>query len=282
MIAPCASRKRSLTPLVFARQATFVAWLAVLGAVLAAPPAALHADEVELAAEEDEDNPFRPGLIARYTGADGASHVRLEASLSHVWLDRAPDRRVPPGPFSATFAGRLWTQSPGEYRLHVYAAGSVRLTLGEEVLLDAHLAEPGWLAAEPVELPFGFHPLTVEYRRADEPARIAMYWEGPLFGFEPVSERWLLHDREQTPAQAFERGEQLVRGLRCAACHSMPGEDCAARGRGARPPGRQPLARLARRTAGRRGSRQPVASHAPFCFRSPPGRGDRRRLAIRL
>ena len=61
--------------------------------------------------------------------------------------------------------------------------------------------EPGWLAAEPIELPFGFHPLEVEYRRTTESARIGLFWEGPQFGFEPVASRWLLHDREQKPCR---------------------------------------------------------------------------------
>jgi glucose/arabinose dehydrogenase/cbb3-type cytochrome oxidase cytochrome c subunit len=173
---------------------------------------------------DDEDNPYAAGLVATFAGVDGAKHIRLVDGLSHVWNDAPPDRRLAAGPFTATFSGRLWTQAPGIYRLHVYCAGGVRLTLNGKLLLDAHAAEPGWLAAEPIELPFGFHPLEVEYRRTIEPARIGLFWEGPQFGFEPVASRWLLHDREQSPAQDFERGEQLVRGLRCAGCHELPGE----------------------------------------------------------
>jgi len=199
----------------------------LLAAVLAgfSPAFAFAQTDDALAAEEDEENPYRPGLIARYQGADGKTAVRLEDSLSLVWDDRSPDRRIASGPFSATFEGRLWTQAPGTYRLHVYAAGKVRLKLGKRVLVDAHLAEPGWLAAEPVELEFGFQPLVVEYRRQNEPARISLYWEGPQFGFEPVAGRWLLHDREQTPSAGFERGAELARALRCAACHAIPGEN---------------------------------------------------------
>jgi mono/diheme cytochrome c family protein len=179
--------------------------------------------------DDNDDNPYRPGLVARYLGGDGAEHVRLEEEVSHVWNDLPPDRRVPPGPFSARYSGRLWTQSPGAYRLYAVAAGSVRLKLGGKLLLDAHSGETRWHDAEPVELPFGFHPLEIEYRRADEPARLALYWQGPQFRLEPVAGRWLFHDAAQSPTDEFERGERLVRALRCAACHELQGEPPALR-----------------------------------------------------
>jgi cbb3-type cytochrome oxidase cytochrome c subunit len=183
-----------------------------------------------LAQEVDEDeNPYRPGLVARYSGADGARHSRLEPELAHAWNSNPPDRRLPPGPFTARYQGRLWVQSPGEHRLRVYAAGAVRLSLAGKLLIDAHAPEPAWLDAAPVDLPFGFHPLEIEYRRNDENARLSLYWQGPQFGLEPVAARWLLHDAGQTPPDDFERGEQLVRALRCAACHDLPGEPDAIR-----------------------------------------------------
>jgi glucose/arabinose dehydrogenase/mono/diheme cytochrome c family protein len=178
---------------------------------------------------DDDKNPYRPGLMARYQGSDGAEHVRLEERLAHAWNADPPDRRVPPGPFTARYSGRLWTQSPGAYRLRVFAAGSVRLALNGELLLEAQAPRPRWLDARPIELPFGFHSLEVEYRRADEPAQIALYWSGPQFGLEPIGARWLFHDAGRTPSRDFERGERLVRALRCAACHQLPGEPDALR-----------------------------------------------------
>ena len=177
------------------------------------------------AAIEDEDNPFATGLVAKFCGKDNAEHVRLVDGLSFVWNDAPPDRSLPDGPFSASFNGRLWVQAPGAYKLRVYTAGNVRLSISDQVILEGHEAEPGWIVGEPLELPFGFHPLQVEYRRTTEPAaRLALYWEGPQFHFEPVASRWLLHEREETPSPDFGRGQQLVRGLRCAACHDLPGE----------------------------------------------------------
>jgi len=171
---------------------------------------------------EDEDNPFAPGLIATFRGVDGREHVRLVEGLSHDWSNRAPDARMQAGPFQATFTGRLWIQAPGVYKFRLFAAGGIKLSVNDQQLVDERLAEPGWIAAEPIELPFGFHPITVAYDRNTEPAQLGLYWQGPNFPFEPVASRWLLHEREHAPSTDFEHGELLVRGLRCAACHELP------------------------------------------------------------
>ena len=103
----------------------------------------------------------------------------------------------------------------------------MRLELNGRVLIDATSATPAWLDSEPIELPFDTLPLEIHYRRAEEPARLALFWQGPQFELEPIAARWLLHDAKATPNDAFERGAELVRALRCAACHHLPGEQPA-------------------------------------------------------
>jgi len=88
------------------------------------------------AAAEKDENPQRPGVVARYQSADGRERVRVEDQLAHDWS--LSDRWIARGPFSARFEGRLWIQTPGRYHLHVFAAGSVRLSLRGELLLDAY------------------------------------------------------------------------------------------------------------------------------------------------
>ncbi|REK09942.1 MAG: hypothetical protein DWQ37_17735 [Planctomycetota bacterium] len=198
-----------------------------LGALLL--PTALHVlPSVAVAVDDDlddeDEDPYRPSLIARFRDASGGEAVRLQETLAQDWGSRAPDRRLRPGPFTAEFEGRLWTQAPGEYRLHVYAAGDVQLEFGGKLLLDEHADTPQWLSADPIDLPYGYHPLRIRFQRDQQPAQLKLYWEGPRFGLEPVAGRWLFHDREKTPPDDFERGETLVRALRCAACHALPGE----------------------------------------------------------
>ena len=50
---------------------------------------------------------YRNGLIARFTGTDGVPRVRLDEEIAFAWGTSSPDRRVPPGAFTATFAGQL-------------------------------------------------------------------------------------------------------------------------------------------------------------------------------
>ena len=196
-----------------------VVWLAVAGFTAFAGFCVADDD-----ANADDENPYRPGAIARYTGSDGRQHVRLQAQISLACGDRPPDRRVGPGPFDAVFEAQLLVQSPGVHRLSVYASGHVRVTLAGKTVLDGHRREPGWLAAEPIDVPFGFHPLEVHYRRENEPARLNLFWEGPNFASEPLAARWLFHEASDAPSDEFERGRQLTRALRCAACHAIPGE----------------------------------------------------------
>jgi mono/diheme cytochrome c family protein len=173
---------------------------------------------------EEDTSAYRSGLIAEYTGAGGARCIRLEEQIAMSWGDDPPDRRIAAGPFAAEFNGHLELRADGTYRLRVFAAGHVRLMLDGKTLVDARSSEPAWMDGQPVELPFGYYPLQIKYERAREPARLALYWEGPGFQLEPVSGRALVHEAGKTPSDAFARGERLVRALRCAACHDIAGE----------------------------------------------------------
>ena len=174
--------------------------------------------------ELDDDNPYRPGLIERVRTADGGEHVRVAETVfvAEAAEATAADERRAGNPPDVTFTGCVLVQSPGEHRLHAFASGHVRVALAGQTLLDGKTDEPAWHASDSIELPFGFHALEVHYRGGDRPARLNLFWEGPNFALEPLAARWLFHEREQTPPDDFERGGQLVRALRCAACHRLP------------------------------------------------------------
>jgi cytochrome c2 len=206
-----------------------VVWLARVGSALVCldlllAPLALHAARRDEAGDADDEHPYRPGVIARFAGADGKEHVRLEEQVSLTSGERPPDCRLAPGPFTARFDGLVLVQAPGAYRLRAFGAGHVRVTLAGKPLIEAHNPKPGWLDGETVELPFGFHALTARVARRDEPARLSLFWEGPGFALEPLAARWLFHNRGDTPADDFEQGRHLTRALRCAACHDVPGD----------------------------------------------------------
>ena len=114
-------------------------------------------------------------------------------------------------------------QTPGAYRLHVFAAGAVQLRLAGRLLLDTRargrLARRRtdrarvWLSSARSALP-----------AHDEPARLALFWAGPQFALEPVAGHWLSHEASQSPSDDFKRGARWVRAGALQACHDVPSE----------------------------------------------------------
>jgi mono/diheme cytochrome c family protein len=174
---------------------------------------------------DEEDSPYRPGLVANYS-AGGRSATRLDEALAFDWQDAPPDSRLTSGKFSATWTGRLWVQTPGEHRLAVYVGGGkATLRLAGREILAGQSAEPGWIVSPPIGLEFDRHPLEISFEQTGPQARLALYWSGPGFRLEPVPERFLMHDRERTLPAEFERGRRLATALRCGACHGSDSVD---------------------------------------------------------
>ena len=153
------------------------------------------------------------------------------------------------------FSGYLDVRSAGQYRLHVFAAGAVRLELNGNVLLDATSRQARLARCRADRTAIWELPLEVRYRRSDEPARLALFWEGPQFELEPITARWLLHDAKQTPDDALRARRAIGAGAPLRGVPRNAGRttgDCRAR---AQLPGRQHIATLARRLAGWRNAR---------------------------
>lgn len=175
-------------------------------------------------AQDDDDEPeYKSGLVARYRVGD-VEAKRLDADVAYSWGKSSPDPRLPPGKFTAQWTGRLFAIVPGEYQLHVFAAGKVKIELAGKVLMQSTFERQGWGATKAVRLEYGHHPFMVEFQQLGDDARLALFWEGPKFQMEPIPPRNLFHDPKETPASEYERGQLLTRGLRCAACHEIPGQ----------------------------------------------------------
>ena len=179
------------------------------------PPAAL--------AQDDEDSPFRPGLMASYSAGDGASRTdasRVDEVIAFDWQTGSPDPRLPAGPFVAQWRGKLWARSVGLHRLACFVQGEVEIKLLGRTVLAGQANEPQWMTSEPIELEFGRHDLEITYRGPGGAGQLAVFWSGPDFRLEPIPARALLHERQSSPSGDFERGRQLAAALRCAACHA--------------------------------------------------------------
>ena len=175
--------------------------------------------------EDDEDFPqYRPGLVAEYQNPGGPACVRCDNSVNFVWRGASPDPRLGAGPFTANWRGRLFSIVPGSYTLHVYSAGKVTLRLKDQLLLEVDSKQPGWHAATPIDLTYGYHPLEIDFEKLGDQARLSLYWQGPRFQLEPVPERHLFHDPANSPNEQFAVGRRLTRTLRCQACHEIGGQ----------------------------------------------------------
>jgi mono/diheme cytochrome c family protein len=193
----------------------------VLMSLLGLWPCRAVAQPAAPAAEDDE---LQTGLIGSYRDRAGHTLRRVDPQLALQWQQTPPDRRLSTGPYAVHWNGFLMSQARGAYRLSVYAAGKVRVSLGGQVVIEGETGSPGWMHSEPIELAFDWHPLEVGYTSLSESGRVNLFWSGPGFSLEPVSPRQLFHEPADAPVSQFARGEQLVRGLRCAACHTIPGE----------------------------------------------------------
>ncbi len=166
-----------------------------------------------------------PNDSAVQGAADRALYTRVDRALNFAWRSGATDPRLPAGPFSARWHGLLRVLSPGAHRFFVYAAsGDFDLKLHGRPVLHGKPTDARWLATDAIELDFGDHPVELRFRKTGEAARMGLYWSGPQFMLEPLSEQVLLHDPAQSPTDPQDNGRKLVRALRCAACHDIRGE----------------------------------------------------------
>ncbi|WP_254507178.1 c-type cytochrome [Anatilimnocola floriformis] len=171
------------------------------------------------AAQEDEEEPFLPGLIAQFQQAKSSPVQRLEAVVAAHWNAR-PDERLRPGElFTVTYRGVLDVPDDGQYQLHLHGNGQARVLLdGKEWIADQKLS--GWASSTTRQLTFGPLPIEIQFIATAWPAQIGLFWSSDRFEREPVPARALQHAREMVVSDSFERGQVLARALRCEACHS--------------------------------------------------------------
>ncbi len=175
-------------------------------------------------ADDDDDLEFRRGLLGKYRDASGHTVTRIDRTIAIAWDGASPDRRLVAGPIRSEWTGYLMSQAPGEYRLKAYFQGQLSIELAGQMVLEAERDSPGWEETDILTLPFDYHPLKIRLSSAGSRGQLALFWSGPQFQLEPIGARQFHHDPELTPDGQFQRGEQLVHGLRCAACHQLGNE----------------------------------------------------------
>jgi mono/diheme cytochrome c family protein len=178
--------------------------------------------------QADDSLDFLPGLAASLSSDGGMKVERVDRVVRLSPSISSPDPRLAGSLTSATWSGYLMSQNPGRYQLSAFVSGKLTLRVAGQTILNGETRQPSWLASEPLELDFDWHPLEVEFEPAAEGAELSLYWNGPGFNWEPIGSSQLYHDPEMTRSGAFSRGSVLARALRCDACHHLPTESSAA------------------------------------------------------
>jgi mono/diheme cytochrome c family protein len=179
----------------------------------------------------DDDATPPAGLVAAYRSVRSSDDVvRVDSDVQFDWGSHSPDLRVPAGPFQATWRGTLTVPTTATYTFHLHAVGAARVVVAGRTQIEGTAPTAQWLNGSPVRLERGSVPIEVQFRKTAETARIGLYWESTAFALEPITARWLSHHRTPAAAGAFERGHELARAYRCAACHAVPGLDAPTKG----------------------------------------------------
>jgi len=165
---------------------------------------------------DDED--FPPGLLAPYSIAEKTVE-RVDADVSFLWGEDAPDVRLPRGSFSAKWNGNLLMRRDAKYTFHAYVQGRVRVTVDGKSVLDATRGEAGWVSGEEISLGFGETPLAIDFTKTGKSARLQLFWSSDSFGLEPLPAHLLFREESSKTLAQIEKGRIAFDAHRCNRCH---------------------------------------------------------------
>ncbi len=177
-------------------------------------------------AQPGEDEDFPPGLLAEYS-ANGKTVARIDPAVAFEWGTSAPDARLPAGPFSAHWKGRLLVRKAGIHQLHAFVQGEVEVALDGQTLLSGRQNSPGWISGKPFELRFGDKPLAVKFRKTSKDAHVRLFWSSDSFPLEPLPPLLLFHDGGHPELKERDIGRTLFAAFRCNRCHQRESDELA-------------------------------------------------------
>lgn len=214
---------------------TMLGTVAMLGLEdpFAALSGSVHAAEVD---EDEEDDQGLPpaGLIATYksSGTSDASFSRLEPTPAVLLSEsESPDPRLQPGAWAVQWTGQLQVLQPGAYRFSATLSGTVSVKVDETVVLEGESAKVEEISGSEIDLPFGLHQVSIDYKPSPSQARLRLMWESDQFAKEPLPATALSHQSQQwseTDAggwlSSFAQGQLIAEEHACIACHSASDE----------------------------------------------------------
>jgi cytochrome c551/c552 len=168
-----------------------------------------------------------PGAVVTYRAAVGnaAGDTSVLPGLAlYVAEGATATPFLPPGPFTADIDGQLSVDLRDDYHFRAELSGSVRISIGETVVLTASGSGAPVSTTKPIRLNRGANRIKVTYTSppaAD--AYLRVYWSSPAIDWEPIPARALSRPADSNAAldrgQQLRTGRMLVLEYRCTRCH---------------------------------------------------------------
>lgn len=156
----------------------------------------------ELDAQEIHLRGLQSGLSAELFTDEGFAHclkTRIDPRIDFDFGNQSPDPQLPKDHFSIRWTGLLHPSAAGKYAIVVIANTGARLWLNDQLLIDApDLTHSRKGRAAMVDLPEGFHPITLEFWDGTGTAKIKLAWTTPLDAHEtPIPANALFHQPDE-------------------------------------------------------------------------------------
>ena len=213
-----------------------IVWNLLTNCLLAAPP-------------DEDDEEFRPGLVAEYRVGERAV-TRIDPDVAFAWDEAAPDARLSAERFEATWRGLVLIRLEAKHRLHAFVQGEVTVELDGRRVLHGSAKQPQWISGDEFVPGFAERPLVVTFRKTEPAAQLKLFWSSDSFGLEPLPPELLFYDpsrlglrpdpaaerknpdqtqgRDGVPTYALiERGRQQFAAFRCGRCHVRESDSLA-------------------------------------------------------
>ena len=188
-----------------------LACLSFASASLAAPP-------------DEDDEEFRPGLVAEYRVGERAV-TRIDPDVAFAWDEAAPDSRLSAERFEATWRGLVLIRLEAKHRLHAFVQGDVTVELDGRRVLHGSAKQPQWISGDEFVPGFAERPLVVMFRKTEPAAQLKLFWSSDAFSLEPLPPELLFHEQPRDDVALIELGRKQFEAFRCGRCHQRDGEE---------------------------------------------------------
>ncbi len=164
--------------------------------------------------EEDEDEDFRPGLIA--TVIEGQSST--SAVVAEPVLVAGP-QTSPSAPLRGRYTGTFLSRGEGAHQFHAHLTGRVTVRLGDRTVLETRTDANGWISGPTVDLQFGEFPLEIQAELTAPGSALKLYWSSEAFPLEPLPYHALFHEDDSREIRRAALGRDFVAAWQCGGCH---------------------------------------------------------------